>query len=412
LSGLSGGAHGLRVSFENDYHRPNKCDRNAYLDYYVLSLAEENPPPPPPPPDPTCTGPLTITAGGTYSGCWVSTNSSTPAVTVATTQPVTITDSVVKGPYHLIKSSVSGTDLTVERVEGYGVNPNVAGRSKGRFIQAENAKDIRILNNYMEGTAGIKLLGFTGNGTQEQTIKVLRNHAKNIDGRRSNGAGGYQYAYDFRQFIQLDKVRGVPYVEIAWNEIVNEPYRSAVEDNISIYLSSGTLSSPIDIHDNYIEGGYPADAARGSYSGGGIMLGDGSATSAADVPHNVVAHENQVVDTTNYGIAISAGHDLSYYRNRVISDGKLDDGTPVAAQNVGIYVWNHYTNAYFYSNYGYSNESGWAKANGTRNDWWLPDCWSYCSNSSITTPINRELEQDEYQRWLNKLSTVGVSVGP
>ena len=40
LSGLSVGTHTLRISFENDYYRPNKCDRNAFLDYYELALPD------------------------------------------------------------------------------------------------------------------------------------------------------------------------------------------------------------------------------------------------------------------------------------------------------------------------------------------------------------------------------------
>jgi hypothetical protein len=38
LNGLSSGAHTLRISFENDYYTPQTCDRNAYLDYYILTL--------------------------------------------------------------------------------------------------------------------------------------------------------------------------------------------------------------------------------------------------------------------------------------------------------------------------------------------------------------------------------------
>jgi hypothetical protein len=43
LSGLSGGAHTLRVSFENNFSEPGVCDRNAYLDYYVLTFPDEPP---------------------------------------------------------------------------------------------------------------------------------------------------------------------------------------------------------------------------------------------------------------------------------------------------------------------------------------------------------------------------------
>ena len=66
---------------------------------------------------------------------------------------------------------------------------------------------------------------------------------------------------DFGAIIaQLDKVRHLAGVEIAWNEVINEPGNSAVEDNISIYLSSGTPQSPIRIHDNFIRGAFPISA--------------------------------------------------------------------------------------------------------------------------------------------------------
>jgi acid phosphatase type 7 len=42
LSDLSSGTHTLRVSFENDFHDPGVCDRNAYLDYYLLTLPEND----------------------------------------------------------------------------------------------------------------------------------------------------------------------------------------------------------------------------------------------------------------------------------------------------------------------------------------------------------------------------------
>ena len=44
LDGLSSGTHNLRISYENDYYNSD-CDRNAYLDYYVLTLSSGDPPP-------------------------------------------------------------------------------------------------------------------------------------------------------------------------------------------------------------------------------------------------------------------------------------------------------------------------------------------------------------------------------
>src|SRR5207244_2617275 len=129
--------------------------------------------------------------------------------------------------------------------------------------------------------------------------------AKNIDGRASNGHGGYYFEpdEDYVQFFQIDGVRSIHNADVGWNQVINEPGKSLVEDNISIYKTSGTPDDPFKIHDNYIDGGYPYNpAGSDEYTGGGIMLSDqGSAF--------ISAYRNQVLDTTNYGMAISSGHD-------------------------------------------------------------------------------------------------------
>src|SRR5215218_11434459 len=78
--------------------------------------------------------PIVITKGGTYTGTWESTNRSTPAVTVNTSEPVTILNSTVRGPGDLIVSGTSHTNITVRNTKGYGVNPNVAGKVVGEFV--------------------------------------------------------------------------------------------------------------------------------------------------------------------------------------------------------------------------------------------------------------------------------------
>ena len=139
----------------------------------------------------------------------------------------------------------------------------------------ESFDSVVIENNDIEGTGGIYLLDYAGNPTSETTVRIVRNRAHNIDGRRSDGADGFLSDVDLVQFVQLDKVRHVPHIEIAWNQVIDDPGRSRVEDVINIYLSSGTRASPIQIHDNYICGAYPANPTARDYSGGGIMLADG-----------------------------------------------------------------------------------------------------------------------------------------
>ena len=375
--------------------------------------------------------PIVITAGGTYSGTWESFDPNVPAVSIQTSAPVIIENSIIRGRGDLIRSSFTHNKITVRNTSGFGLNPNVYGESPGRFFDVENFDSATITDCYLEGTAGIYMLNYAGNRTTSQSIKILDNEAKNIDGRMSNGAGGWidfnertgkrkrsttEEGADLRQFVQFDKVLNVPGIEIAWNQVINEPGNSRVEDNINIYKSSGTPSSPIIIHNNYIQGAYTIkpwqdDTSDGTYnydwgfSGGGILLGDGVGSTAASDPAYIKVFDNQVVSTTNYGIAIAAGHDMEFFNNRVVSSGRLPDGRVIANQNVGIYVWDSYGigSKRFYNNISHDNLVGWVQGSG-RNDWWSPDPSTVNSNTRWPGAITLATEAAEFALWQSKLA--------
>lgn len=353
---------------------------------------------------------LTITAGGTYVGHWKGGDSGSPVILVKTSQPVVIENSVIEGSGTLIQSGVSHTKLTVRNCRGRGRVPKEAGKAQGRFIRVESFDSLFVENNDVEGTGGIYLLDFDGDRKSDSTVRILRNRVHNIDGRRSDGAGGFRKDADLVQFVQLDKVRHVGHVAIAWNQVINDPGASRVEDVINIYLSSGTASDPIRIHDNVIRGAYPADPTSRDYSGGGIMLSDGKAETADDVSSRVEAFDNQVIDTTNYGIAISAGHDCAFHDNRILSTGKLPDGTALPAQNVGAYIWNAHRAATFGNNRGYGNQIGWAKPPG-RNDWWVPDAAEWKDNIHWPGTILPQTIEGERKLWEKKLAEHHISIG-
>jgi hypothetical protein len=364
-------------------------------------------------PPPSRADTLSITRGGTYTGDYES-------IAVLTSEPVTIESATLRGSGHLITSPYQRADITIRNCRGFGVNPNFAGKATGRFAHLEGARNVVIENCLLEGTAGIYVLDFRLTpGQSPNTIKVLRNRARNIDGRRSDGNGGYQSggqeAAELRQYVQLDKCRNVPGVEIAWNEVVNEPGRSRVEDVVSVYLSSGTKDSPIKIHDNFIRGAYPLDAATEKYSGGGIMLGDGVAKEGpAGDPGFVEACDNQVLDTVNYGIAVSSGHDCAIYRNRIVSCGLLADGRKIAAQNTGAYIWDAKKSgeSRFYNNRGWSNLIGWKNKDGVRNDWWKPHAAAWENNENWPKPVNFDVYAAEQRWWKEKVKKAGVTIGP
>jgi hypothetical protein len=338
-----------------------------------------------------------------------------PVILITTAEAVVIENSTLTGPGNLIQTAVDHAKITVRNSRGNGINPNIAGKSAGRFLTAENFDSVAIENNDLEQTAGVYLLTFAGDPKSESTVRVVGNGVHNIDGRRSDGAGGYQAEADEVQFVQLDQVQHVPNVEIAWNRVTNEPGNSAVEDNISIYKSSGTKVSPIRIHDNFIEGAYPANPLSADYSGGGIMLGDGVADTPETGSAYVAAYNNQVINTTNYGMAISAGVHCSMHHNRIISTGVLPDGTPVPAQNVGAYVWD--TNAKrargpkgFAGNGGYANRIGWVQA-GKRHDWWVPDAASWKDNIRWPGAVTAQTVAAEHDFWDRKVAKERVTVG-
>jgi len=376
--------------------------------------------------------PIVITRGGTYSGNWESLDPDVPAVNIKTTEPVIIRNSTIRSRSDLIKASIlGGADVTVINTHGYGLNPNIRGEVPGRFLRAEHFSNVLVKNCSMNGTSGMNLYNFIGSPSEGDGVRIVRNRAVNIDGRKSDGEGGFlafdererlsdghtEQGYERVQFVQLNQVREVSGVVIAWNDVRNRPGKSRVEDNISIYRSSGTEQSPIRIHNNYIHGAYNVKPGRTDYvkggweytwdySGGGIMLGDGEGCGF------VRAYQNQVVSTTNYGIAVYAGHDNRVYDNRVISSGLLADGQSIAQQNVGIYIWDGEDAgpAGFYNNHGSGNRVGWVK-DGERNDWWIPDAASFTNNIRMSGSVTLATEATELALWKTKLSKAAVKVG-
>ena len=395
---LTAGTHEVKVEYYE-----NGGDAVAKLSW--VKVASE------PPPSKVCTtfsSPITITSGGTYSGCWQSTSFNTPAVTVSTTQPVVIQNSGIKATGYKVRSSIQNANVTIRRTRFTGMNPNVSGQSTEYAVWLLSPQNVVVENNHFEGTPGVKIHDMFA--PRSGGVKVRYNTASNIDARRSNGVGGYSGGHQLRQFFQSDHVQGVP-VEVAWNQIINEPGQSAVEDNINLYLSRGTPTYPINVHDNYIDGAFPASVTGPGvtierFSGGGILCGDGPHTSDGDAPAYAHCHHNQVLDTLNYGIAISHGHHVEYDHNRAVGDS---DGVRMTAwAGVGMSCQHRDTTPSFHDNSMHDNQVAWL-GNGSRNDFWLNP--AICSLSN-TTSLPSVDEAAEWSLWQSKLASANVTLGP
>ncbi|SHJ59216.1 hypothetical protein SAMN02745146_3462 [Hymenobacter daecheongensis DSM 21074] len=354
---------------------------------------------------------LIIRQGGTYSGTYRSTDSRVPCISIETTEPVLLRGCLLAGPGDLIRATAGGAQLTVEGCQGYGTRPSLDQERHGRFLEVNSAQSVRVEHSYFEHTSGISVYLWAGNGSPDQTLTVRYNEAKNIDGRFRNGGG------TFANFLDLNGVRGLANLEVAWNQVVNEPNNSLVEDNINFFNSGGTAASPARLHDNYIQGAYPFPATSASYSGSGITL-DGDASSARATTAFVEGYDNQVVSTCA-ALNIAAGHDNHFHHNRLVTSGLLPQGLRLTANYAAIGLWNEYKqpDSVFYANRFTNNTIGFVHWGGEtpfadRQDLSVGACSPCTGTIHLPNPITLQTEQAEETRWQQKLRRAGVAVGP
>jgi hypothetical protein len=357
-------------------------------------------------------GPLLITHGGTYSGKWQSLNPDVAAITVRTQQPVVITDSRLRSRGDLITGATHGIDLTVTDTVAQALPPGSRGKPPGRFISLRDARHAFIAHNQANGTGGIRLEGY-GGGRGANTFQIIANRVNNIDGRISTGdrPSAVDSDAELVSFVQFVDVHRVPGMEVAWNDVRNEPRHSRVEDVVNVYRSSGTPTSPILIRRNFINGAYPTRPASNEYSGGGVLLGDGDGA-AADSPAYVIARHNVVLNTSNYGIGVAAGRHMRIIGNCVLAGGRLPDGRVIKAQNVGIYVKSMYGQSAIQDVALVNNVVRWQRpGRGELNNFYIPDATKARGNSSYRRRVTGALLTKLYSTWRHRAHTAGVEIG-
>jgi hypothetical protein len=369
--------------------------------------------------------PIVITKGGTYTGRWKSTDPRTPAVFVLTDEPVTITNSVLTGPGHLIVANggPQGIHLKVTNVLGVGENSGVAGQARGNFLNVTAASSLDVTHCTMQSVnAGVVVISST-----VKHLSIMNNLALNVDDRASDGNGGDTTARPgLGHTIILTDVTAPTGAEIAWNQFSNTPGLASVEDIISMYDSKGgSANYPIAIHDNFIQGA--VSNLNVGYSGGGIIA-DGYPSDPNGVSAFLDIYSNQIVMTQNYGIGIAIGHDILVRGNRVISAGKTTAGQWLdvpGSNGAAFYIWNFYNSSNFENNVLKNNVAGLVRQDwdGTavRADLLLTSVSAAARNVSqgniSFAPVNSPAkptsldEATELKTWLTKLITYHETVG-
>jgi FlaG/FlaF family flagellin (archaellin) len=351
------------------------------------------------------------------------------AITILTSDPVTIINSTLTGPGDMIQALVDSANITVTNTTGASTNPNVRGVQKGIFLHVNNFSNINMQNNTITGMRlGFFCKGYTGDGTTDNTLIIDKNTFVNIDARPSDGKGAYETTGQYNgQAIHLGNIFNVPGIDIGWNEVINTPFQSSTGALIEINESSGTSASPMQIHDNYIQGAFPSSPGKDLYDFGGILVNGLPDDTAATASSFLNIVNNRVVATANYGIAIVAGHDVNVTTNRVVSSGFLSTGQfyPMTA-SYGNAFGGVNTNLFsqassvFFNNLISTNVLGLIRNDGTkkpvRSDWSLPGQngdvagnTDYLPNDNTDPTLADEAQ--ELADWLASAKTQNIVVG-
>ena len=277
---------------------------------------------------------IIIDEGGLYSG-----QQYTETVEIATTERVIFDGCHFVGSKTAIQAfRPGGANLEIRNSIFTGKNPNRYGKTQGRTVHINgHKKSITFIfeHNTGVGFRGI-LLQEIGNGAE---IRIECNEWSNIQGRMSDGKGGYLTEPDPNpensQFLMLAEIIGAE-IEVSWNHIRHDAYASKVEDVINLFSCKGRSSRPVRIVHNLIEGAYPAlPAGQKDYSGSGIQIEQESAY--IEVAHNVILH------TANTGLALSWASNCRVHDNVIISTGQLPDDEGTICQSWrGLLIGNPY----------------------------------------------------------------------
>lgn len=268
--------------------------------------------------------PRVIDKGGIYSGTQKA-DSVNPAVLITTSEPVEIRNSNITGigSQQAIKMYGYTTtyihDNTINQIHG----PD--GNQMAKSVFNYKLRRFKFENNDVTGGSGLSIQDFDDTGLGDSII-VRFNRGKNMSKAKADGSDGGDHA----QFIQLNTVRGFKYAEIAWNECINNPFESWVEDIVSVINSEGAL---IWIHDNFFKGNYPYAAAENNvqgvrnYTGSTITAetnGDGAR--ANQLCKNILVENNTLLESGNAALNFTSTVNCHGRGNRIVTSGILPNG--------------------------------------------------------------------------------------
>lgn len=361
--------------------------------------------PPPPPPPITWQGQKVITAGGTYTGNWETTTSSpsygsvASAVIINTSEPVTLLNCQLRNMVQGNQSPLifcNGTlDLTLEGCTFYGPQSPAC-----RVLDVDRWTGFTMRNCTIEQTSGFSFsypLNPDGSGCSR--FLVTRNKWHNNQKLVASVDDTHGQA------LQLRSAQVPAGSELSWNQVINEPGLSWQEDVFSLITVAN-----LKVHDNYIQ--------HQSTPPGTLLSSQGPITTEQGC-RDLEIYGNHMVDTP-CGIGMYSGINCIAHDNRLISDGYSADlgvrlqavpQNPGAGSGAGMYISTDSQNCHMHA-----NVSGFVNSRGDKFDWALDGAPEGAAaegakNTTLPSPITRQMELDEWARWQAKLAAAGITVG-
>jgi hypothetical protein len=317
----------------------------------------------------------------------------------------------------------AGANVTVKNVTGTGLDPGVNGKQRGKFLYAYKAMAISVTHCTMSGVS----FGVYLDGSTLTTLSISNNVANDMEDRASDGLGGLM---DKRpglgHFVIIGKSVAVNGGDISWNQVIDTPGESSVEDVINIFQTHGASNAqPIRIHDNYLQGMSSPANSDDNYTGSGIMM-DGSSNDLQSATGFVTIDNNQIVHSANAGIGINTGHDISVTGNSIVSCGKDSSGSWIATTSAQATVmWNENKSSIYFNTSISGTTGGLVRPDKSGRaqiaDIWSPDASAANNNivgpNAFTNPCmvggddSLDPESEAHAQWSAKLVSAGETVG-
>jgi hypothetical protein len=281
-----------------------------------------------------------------------------PIIDIKTTKPVVISNCVFVGAGDFIHARFPNANVTIVNCVFIGLQPTIEKHPRGSVLYAAFGKSVTVENNYFEQVRGISI-----EESQYNNVTIIQNKAKNIDGRFAHpGTRGASRTdpYTSRTAAYFLEVRlaSVHYLNIKYNEVINYPDQSAIEDfillnkvdfNYGRYEDNGEPPPEyqnINIDQNFFYGNwsYPFSEKNSTYTGAGVRItGVGSSSTTSTYDNVLISGKGFRIETTGTHQMLGNKKVFSHKHPKSFESNKEADNTTLQDEEDAYGVWRYST---------------------------------------------------------------------